>query len=322
MKPQRINRLVEILTTLQAGRYYAADELAKMFQTSRRTIFRDLKELQTIGIPYRYDADAGGYKIDPEFYLPPLDLNLKEALSLLMLVHKTAGGIVAPFKNSLLLAALKIENNLPEKIRKYCNEAMQNVSAHLEAQAPTEKLDTHFSLLQRAISGKRRVYMKYHSLFENEVIDAELCPYHLHFNRRAWYVIGFSSLHQSVRTFKLNRIVHLKLTDNYFKGGNKFSAREYLGRAWSIIPEGRIYYVKLRFLPKVANNVIEVRWHSTQKVQKNPDGSADIEFRIDGLGEIVWWILGYGDQVQIIRPKALRQKIHDIAQKMVEMSEE
>ncbi|MHC4123418.1 MAG: WYL domain-containing protein, partial [Planctomycetota bacterium] len=42
----------------------------------------------------------------------------------------------------------------------------------------------------------------YHSLFEGETIELELCPYHLMYNNRAWYVLGFSSLHNSVRTFK------------------------------------------------------------------------------------------------------------------------
>jgi len=96
--------------------------------------------------------------------------------------------------------------------------------------------------------------------------------------------------------------------------------RDDLGRAWSMIPEGRIYNVKLRFLPKVAENVAEVQWHSTQKVTHNSDGSVTVEFRVDGLGEITWWILGYGDQVQVLRPKKLRQKIIETARNMAKLN--
>lgn len=320
MKPSRISRIVQILTTLQAGKNYAVSDLSKIFRTSRRTVFRDLKELQAIGVPYHYDAKTGGYRIDPEFFLPPIDLNLQEALSLLLLVHKARGQIQLPFASSALLAALKIENNLPAKLRQYCNAALENVSAKADAQAPMRLLDKSFDKLQRAIVEKRKVNIRYHSLFEGEDIEVSLCPYHLFYNQRAWYVIGLSSLHKSIRTFKLNRIKEMEVLERRFVADGEFDLYEYLGKAWVMIPEGRIYNVKLRFLPKVANNVAEVQWHSTQRVNLNSDGTADVEFRVDGLGEITWWILGYGDQVQVLAPKELRKRVLDTAKNMVKLN--
>jgi len=316
---------MQILTTLQAGKKYAVSDLTKIFGTSRRTVFRDLKELRTIGIPYHYDSRSGGYAIEPEFFLPPVDLNLQEALSLLLLAHKASNQIQLPFKNSALLAALKIENNLPVGIRQYCNTALRSISTKASAQAPLLKpdgLDKTFAQLQQAIAKRRKVNIRYHSLFEDRIIDIELCPYHLLYNNRAWYVLGRSSLHKNVRTFKLNRIKELKIADKCYLGGENFDVYDYLGRAWSMIPEGRIYNIKLRFLPKVANNVAEVQWHSTQKVTRDSDGSAIVEFRVDGLGEITWWILGYGDQVQVLAPKALRKKVLQVAENMARLNEE
>jgi len=324
MKRSRISRVMQILTTLQAGKSYAVSDLSKMFGTSRRTIFRDLKELQAIGVPYRYDARTGGYMIEPEFFLPPIDLSLQEAMSLLLLAHKARDQIQLPFKNAALSAALKIENNLPPKVRKYCTKAMQNISTRPGAQAPirhSADLDKTFAQLQQAIVKKRKVNIRYHSLFEKTIIDVELCPYHLLYNNRAWYVLGRSSLHESVRTFKLNRIRESTTTEKCFVDGDNFDVYDYLGKAWSMIPQGRIYNIKLRFLPKVANNVAEVQWHSTQKVIRNSDGSATLEFRVDGIGEITWWILGYGDQVKILAPEALRKKVLEVAKNMVKLNE-
>jgi proteasome accessory factor B len=87
-----------------------------------------------------------------------------------------------------------------------------------------------------------------------------------------------------------------------------------------MIPEGRLYNVKLRFLPEVAHSVAEVRWHSTQTVTFQDDGSIIMEFRVDGLNEITWWILSYGDQVQVLAPAALRQRVIKIAQNMVKQN--
>ncbi|MBN2455133.1 MAG: WYL domain-containing protein [Sedimentisphaerales bacterium] len=80
-----------------------------------------------------------------------------------------------------------------------------------------------------------------------------------------------------------------------------------------MIPEGRIYNVKLRFMPMVAENVAEVYWHDTQKFKRQENGSVIAEFRVDGLNEIAWWILGYGDQVEVLAPKKLRKKIAQVA---------
>ncbi len=324
MKRSRISRVIRILTTLQAGKSYTVSDLTKMFGTSRRTIFRDLKELQAIGVPYRYDARTGGYMIEPEFFLPPIDLTLQEAMSLLLLAHKAGNQIQLPFKNSALLAALKIENNLPAKIKKYCTTALRNISIRGGPQTLFQHsagLDKTFAQLQQAIVKKRKVDLRYHSLFEETIIDVELCPYHLLYNNRAWYVLGRSSLHESVRTFKLNRIRESTTTEKCFVDGENFDVYDYLGKAWSMIPQGRIYDIKLRFLPKVANNVAEVQWHSTQKVVRNSDGSATLEFRVDGIGEITWWILGYGDQVKVLAPEALRKKVLEVAKNMVKLNE-
>jgi len=322
MKVSKITRMMKIMTALQSGRKYSVDELAKTFGTSRRTVFRDMSELAVIGIPYRYDPKEQGYTIDPEFFLPPIDFNLQEALSLLMLVHKARNQIQLPFKHSALIAALKIENNLPARIRQYCNTTMKNISTYPGAQASLGTLDKLFARLQKAVAEKIKVVLLYHSLFDDKILEVKLCPYHLLYNQRAWYVMGYSETYKSIRTFKFNRIKELELSNQRFIDGDDFDLQEYLGRAWSMIPEGRLYNIKLRFLPKVARNVAEVQWHSTQQVIHQEDGSVILQFRVDGINEIRWWILGYGDQVQVLAPKALRKRVLEAAQNIITLNEQ
>ena len=309
-----------MLTVLQSGQAYSADGLADIVGVSRRTVFRDLKALAAAGVPYQFHQSTGGYAIDPAFFLPPIDLNLREALSLLLLVHKSRTHLPVPFKNAALLAGLKIENSLPKKILGYCSATLANISVKPDSQAPLDSLDSIFGRLQEAIHRSRKTEIQYQSLFENKIITTVIEPYHLMYGNRAWYIIGFSGLHNSMRTFKLNRIRDIALLGKSFIRNKNFSLQEYLGIAWSIIPEGRIYNVRLRFTPKVAQNVSEVHWHSTQQMTFNPDGSLTAEFRVDGLGEISWWVLGYGDQVEVLAPLTLRKRIESCAKKMTEIN--
>ena len=299
MKENRISRVIRILTALQSSQNFTVDELAKLFGVSRRTVFRDRKTHR--------------YSISPEFFLPPIDLNLTEALSLCLLIHKAGRHIQMPFADSALRAMLKVENNLPAKIKNYCNIALENVSVKSAPTAPMNMLDRTFSQIKQAMIKKRKVKIGYDSVYDKKTITLTLSPYHLMFHHRAWYVMGHSSMHKDVRTFKLSRIKELKILDKCFLDGQKFDPADHFGRAWSMIPEGKLCNIKLKFSKMVARNVTEVQWHSTQKFHFEKDGSAIMEFRVDGLGEIAWWILGYGDQVEVLTPKKLRDKIKTVS---------
>ena len=148
-------------------------------------------------------------------------------------------------------------------------------------------------------------------------IGTLLSPYRLLFNRRSWYVIGRSSLHRQIRTFNIGRILTAELLSSRFKVPERFSLDRYLGNAWSLIRErGQTKNVAIRFQKLVAQNVAEVQWHKTQKLVWNDDETLDFHVTVDGMGEILWWILGYGDQAEVLEPLELREKIFSKIQAM------
>jgi predicted DNA-binding transcriptional regulator YafY len=137
-----------------------------------------------------------------------------------------------------------------------------------------------------------------------------LSPYAMLFSRRSWYVIGRSSLHRSTRTFHLGRILESTLTDDSFTMPPRFSLSKHLGLAWHLIREpAKKSRVVVRFRPLVASNVAEVTWHATQRIKHWPDGSIDFSVTVEGIREIAWWILGYGDQAEVLEPPELREMV-------------
>ena len=94
--------------------------------------------------------------------------------------------------------------------------------------------------------------------------------------------------------------------------------RTYLGNAWHLIPEpGADQDVTVRFAPLEARNVAEVVWHKTQRAEFNADGTLDFRVTVSGLREISWWILGYGDQAEVLEPSPLRELIATHAANLV-----
>jgi len=319
MRRTRASRALQILIAFQSGQKYRSDDLAKMLSVSKRTLLRDMKELGKIGIRFDYNPRSRSYEVDSSAFLPAMNLTLKEAEGLLLLLHKVRNHLHFPFKNSALLAALKIENSLPATTKRHCNAVFRNISVRPEPQVQMDLLDETFSVLQEAMVKKAVVRLHYR-LNSGREEETDLEPYHLFYGDYGWYVIGKSSFHKRIRTFKLNSIKALGVLNKCFADGHDFDIHEYFGRAWLMKPEGRLYNIKLRFLPQVAEDVAQVQWHNTQTVTKNSDGSVIVGFRVDGLSEITWWILSYGDQVQVLAPRILRERIAKIATNIMNSS--
>lgn len=317
MKVSRVHRLLKLITLLQSGTVMSAAQLAEELQISRRTLFRDLRLLDAAGIPYIH-VPGKGYRIGPNFFLPPVNLKVTEVMGLMVLAKSAAAFGQQPLMAPAINAVRKLVAILPDTVRQVCHDMMTRVSVTPKNISVVHDDARHYAMIQQGIDQRRVLEMSYDSVHDGEVITTGLHPYHLHFAIRAWYVIGFSELHRQVRTFKLSRIRGLTLADRYFKIRHPFDIEQYLGKAWSLIREGRTYRVVLEFLPGVARNVADVRWHRTQCQKQLPNGHCIMQFEVDGLGEISWWLAGYGDQVIVHEPDELKQRLLQMHESAIE----
>jgi proteasome accessory factor B len=310
MNLSRITRLLELLQTLQSGKGQNADGLAKACGVSRRTVFRDLETLRTAGVPLEFDGQTQRYFIPSSFFLPPTNFTASEALSIIALASQMGGRDRLPFYEPARQAALKLESSLPSPLREELGAVTRSIQIRLDPVNPLSGKEQFYRQLVDAIAHSRAVDITYESLTEWETITTRLRPYHLLFSRRSWYVIGRSSLHRETRTFNLSRITALKTTRQKYKIPRSFNLSTYLRNAWHLIPEpGRDHQVEVRFQPLVARNVAEVVWHKTQRTELLDDGRLLFQARVSGLSEIAWWILGYGDQAEVLKPAKLRRMV-------------
>lgn len=309
----RIHRLFQLVQLLQSGRSHNAGQLAELCGVSRRTIFRYLNTLQESGIHVHYDERQQGYHLPSQMYLPPTDFTLEESLAILTLCYELAGSESGvPFHEAARSASLKLASNLPQQLREQLNDVTQTLTIRLDSHNPIEGGRPVYEQFVQAISKRRCVRIEYQSLTEWEDIGTVVMPYRVLFIRRSWYVIGRSTLHREVRTFNMARVLSAETLDRSYKIPPRFSLERYLGNAWHLIKEpGRSQQVVVRFQKMVAHNVAEVRWHKTQKVRWNEDGTMDFSVTVAGLNEISWWILGYGDQAEVLKPAKLRKLLAD-----------
>lgn len=106
-KKSRLFALAEALRARRTG--VTAEELAARFNVTVRTIYRDIEALQDAGMPIRADRGrGGGYALDRNYQLPPVNFTAREAALLVALGRLATEQRLMPFPNALEKAMDKV----------------------------------------------------------------------------------------------------------------------------------------------------------------------------------------------------------------------
>ncbi|HWZ18246.1 MAG TPA: HTH domain-containing protein, partial [Ktedonobacteraceae bacterium] len=112
----RTDRLLAIILELQGKGRQRAEDLAETFETSKRTIYRDIQALGEAGVPI-VSIPGLGYSLMKGYFLPPLSFTADEATMLMLGSDLMAQSFDDQYRSAALSASCKIENVLPEKLR-------------------------------------------------------------------------------------------------------------------------------------------------------------------------------------------------------------
>lgn len=321
----RIHRLVRILLLVQGERGLNARRLAERCDTTERNLYRDLKELQGAGVPIDHDKESDGYVIRRDFFLRPVELTLDEALATLLLAREVGAAEQVPHAVEAGKAAEKLLAILPRPIAEMVNELIPRTAIALARSSNEPTLDL-YGAMQQAIHERRAVECEYESpgggggrggaarASPEDAGRFRFDPYALYFGQRAWYVVGYHHARAEIRTMKLCRFTRCRPLDKPYLIPDSFSLQTHFGQAWRMIPSGTrtISTIKLHFDATVAENVADTHWHDSQEITWLDDNSIDATFKVDGLEEIVWWILSYGPHCRVIEPAELKTRVAEL----------
>jgi proteasome accessory factor B len=319
----RIHRLLHILTLIQSSKGWTARRLAEECQTTQRTIYRDLQMLEGAGIPYFFDEQTRSYAIRSDFFLPSVQLTLDETLALAALAEHAGGREQIPFTKPASRALSKIRGVVPEQIRRELSQIVDHVSIRLAASNPPEAAQDVYDQMRHAIAQRKALRCSYDSVTHTSASgdgttrDGDevfvFKPYELFFSQRAWYAIGHHGGRGAIRCLKLNRFTKVEQTAQAYEIPKSFSIEKHLGNAWRMIRGAKSHQVELIFDAPFADTVADTHWHKTQEIIWQDDGSILFRCTVDGLDEIVWWVLSMGPHCTVRRPAELAQRVRDLA---------
>src|SRR5579859_2176899 len=112
----KTDRLLAIVLELQGKGRQRAEDLARTFEISKRTIYRDIEALCEAGVPL-LSIPGRGYSLLEGYFLPPLTFTTEEAAMLLLGSDCMAENFDAQYRNAAHSASRKIASVLPEPLR-------------------------------------------------------------------------------------------------------------------------------------------------------------------------------------------------------------
>lgn len=179
-----------------------------------------------------------------------------------------------------------------------------------------------FRTIMQAYIFRRVVHITYEpaigSSFETDLSPFLIEPSAIGFTT---YVIGYSSIVDSRRTYKLERIRSATLTRQEYRIPPDFPGLDILRSAWSIIWGEELTLVTLRFSPAVKKRVLETHWHPLQGDPISDPDKPDYliwKARVADTLDMLPWIRGWGSECEVLEPIKLKETLMGEAKAMAE----
>ena len=133
----------------------------------------------------------------------------------------------------------------------------------------------------------------------------EVTPFGILFGRSN-YLVAAEDAATGPRNWRLDRIFDVEVTGVGSWRPEGFSLQAYANESFGIYQDDT-EDVELRITPEGAEEALRWRFHTSQQVEAQADGSVRVRFRSSGMRELAWHLVTWGGQVQIIAPEVLRE---------------
>ena len=295
----RSERLFEIVFILLNRKQTTAQELAKKFGVSVRTIYRDMDILSSAGIPvYTMQGTGGGIFID-ESYTINKSILTKEEQDKILLALQCLSPIDEIHTESIL-------NRLSAIFQKNADWVKVDYSRW------DNKNDTSvFDTVKQAILECRALRIEYLSSY-GEKTERTIYPLRLLYKSQAWYVESFCAEKNDYRLFRLNRMLSVTQTIKTFKRAkllNKISERKYYS------DDLVLTNIKLKCFAKTAYRLYDE--FPQELIAKNSDGSYTLNAALPFDSWVCGFILSLGTEVEILEPENLKTEIAQLAEEIM-----
>jgi len=167
----------------------------------------------------------------------------------------------------------------------------------------------YFSVVTQATLTRRRLDLRYYTRARDDYTDREVSPQRLVFYRGNWYLDAWCHLRQDLRSFAVDAIQKVSLSDKDARELDTGALDAHLGAGYGIFSGSAGEQAILRFEPAAARYITAEKWHANQVQILEPSGHLILKVPFSNQQELVMDILRYGPDVQVLAPESLKHHI-------------
>jgi predicted DNA-binding transcriptional regulator YafY len=312
----KTDRMLAILLELQRRNPQRAEDLAAVFETSVRTIYRDMQALSEAGVPI-VGEPGKGYSLMEGYFLPPISFTPGESVAILMGADFIGMRFDSDYAAHAERAKAKISAVLPPSVREEADQirsAMKLLKSGAPPLAAGSQGET-LKLLRRAVLDSHKVVFRYRKNSRNADEEAEtirtVYPYGLVLVNGAWILVAHCGLRQAIRHFRLSRMSELELTEGTFTRPTGFDLTRYSP------PDDRNVWVRVLAEAPIAERVRESGNFFLDEVVDHEEGAV-MSFRVRKPEELLPAVMSWGAGAVVLEPEELRVRVREEILKMAE----
>jgi predicted DNA-binding transcriptional regulator YafY len=310
----KTDRLLAIVLELQRKEIIRAEDLAAVFETSRRTIYRDIQALSEAGVPI-IGSPGLGYSLMEGYFLPPVSFSVEEAVALLIGTDFVQQKFDSGYGAKAQTSQRKIEAILPESVRKEASRIRTTTRLLAIDQAVnSEREKAYLEILRSAVLEERKVEFHYSKNIAEDDGNRQsirtAAPYGLVLVNGSWLLIAQCDLRQELRHFRLSRMKDLTVLDDRFIYPPDFNLQNYKPT------DDRHLRVRIQAHPSLAGKLKEANNFFMEELIDHEEGLL-VTFRVRQIEELLPWVLSFGADVAVLEPESFRSRVREEAEKML-----
>jgi predicted DNA-binding transcriptional regulator YafY len=318
MKRDRTARLLRLQLLLwQHADGLGAQEIAERCNINVRTVYRDLRALETeMDVPIWENGRKRG--IAEGYFLLPISFTLPEAMILFLAIRLmyNHNRIYNPY---LISTFMQLNSIVSQPLRQQINKTIERI----QKLPRNESKINNFMKVAGAWLSQHSIQIYYQELSNKAPKKLIVDPYFIESGPEGHssYLIAYDHLNKSILTFRMDCIVGEVAVDesSTFQIPADFDANHYLSSTWGSYTYEKTEVVKLRFSPKVAKAIKETTWHPSQKIETQADGSMIMTLNVQNTLDFRSWILGKQEDVEVLEPVSLRNQIIEAGKAIIEI---
>lgn len=320
----RLHRLIGIIMLLDSRGTMKAVNLAKILETSERTIYRDIDILCEAGLPIMsIPGPNGGYSFMEGYKINSSAEGLKSD-DVFTILLSTMG--ISPEKNTetsvqLKNAVIKLENSLSEEHRQEILKAKDRF--FIDASPWWGKIieDGNIDIIKKAVLDLKKLKINYKK-YGGQVSQRIIRPYGAVKKNSQWYVAAFCETKNEVRVFKYSRIDSIEILSEGFTMAENFSleafwegSKEQFVKKAASHTEAVIYPVEVKLIEENIKLLEGFNIISSFKKEDNWILTIDMLSFTTACNVI----FSMSDRIEILEPLELRKFIVDKSCKILNL---